>query len=170
MATYTFQHNGQTHQITLELQSDDTLRAIIDGRSIALRASRTVNGAWLIDMNGIRHTVYTAAQGNERHVHADGQSFTLTVPDARESARRRSTHSADGTAALNAQMPGKVTTVLAAAGDHVERGQTLMILEAMKMEIRVNAPEAGIVMRLLVETGQIVERGQLLAEISAKEN
>jgi methylmalonyl-CoA carboxyltransferase 1.3S subunit len=50
-------------------------------------------------------------------------------------------------------------------GDTVERGQTLVILEAMKMELRVTAPEAGRVKRLLVQMGDVVERGQALVEI-----
>ena len=48
----------------------------------------------------------------------------------------------------------------------VDRGQPLLLQEAMKMEIRVTAPVAGTVKRLLVKVGDVVERGQRLAEIS----
>jgi biotin carboxyl carrier protein len=67
-------------------------------------------------------------------------------------------------------MPGQVVNVLVSEGDSVERGQTLLVLEAMKMEIRVAAPAAGRVKRLLTEKGQIVERGQRLAEIELDES
>ncbi|MBK8035170.1 MAG: acetyl-CoA carboxylase biotin carboxyl carrier protein subunit [Chloroflexi bacterium] len=62
-------------------------------------------------------------------------------------------------------MPGQVRELLAAEGDAVERGQPILLLEAMKMEIRVTAPIAGTVKRLLVKAGDVVERGQRLAEI-----
>jgi biotin carboxyl carrier protein len=61
-----------------------------------------------------------------------------------------------------------VREVLVAEGDTVQRGQTLVILEAMKMEIRVAAPGDGQVRRLLVRQGDVVERGQRLVEIEAK--
>ena len=47
----------------------------------------------------------------------------------------------------------------------VEKGQTLLLLEAMKMEIRVSAPRAGQVSRLLVREGQTVQKDQVLVEI-----
>jgi biotin carboxyl carrier protein len=76
---------------------------------------------------------------------------------------RRGGHGAHD--ALEAQMPGVVRRVLAAAGEHVERGQALLLLEAMKMEIRVTAPQAGRVERVLVAEGAAVERGQALVDL-----
>jgi biotin carboxyl carrier protein len=63
-------------------------------------------------------------------------------------------------------MPGQVTRVLIAEGDPVQRGQPLIILEAMKMEIKIAAPHDGRVAKVLVKPGQVVERGQALIEIS----
>jgi len=51
-------------------------------------------------------------------------------------------------------------------GEPVEKGQTLLLLEAMKMEIRLSAPRSGKVSRLLVQAGQIVQRDQVLVEIT----
>jgi biotin carboxyl carrier protein len=63
-------------------------------------------------------------------------------------------------------MPGLVRGVLVKAGDSVERGQALVLLEAMKMEIRVSAPHAGKVAKVLVSPGETVDRGQRLIELS----
>jgi len=52
------------------------------------------------------------------------------------------------------------------AGEAVTKGQTLIVLEAMKMEIRVQAPRDGIVKKLFVKQGQTVEREQMLVEIA----
>ena len=62
-------------------------------------------------------------------------------------------------------MPGQVVSVDVQAGDTVAKGQTLVILEAMKMEVRVQAPYAGRIRRVNVQTGQVVERGQQLVEM-----
>jgi len=99
-----------------------------------------------------------------RYVSINGQTYTLAVPDQRQSRRK----AAGGSGDLTAQMPGQVLDVLVGEGDAVERGQTLMILEAMKMEIRVTAPGDGSVKRLLVSKGDVVERGQVLLELGAK--
>ena len=56
-------------------------------------------------------------------------------------------------------------SIQVAAGDTVEKGQTLMLLEAMKMEIRIKSPAGGQVKRLLVANGQAVDKDQMLVEI-----
>jgi biotin carboxyl carrier protein len=50
-------------------------------------------------------------------------------------------------------------------GEAVVKGQTLMVLEAMKMEIRIQATQTGVVGKVLVKQGQTVEREQVLVEI-----
>lgn len=72
--------------------------------------------------------------------------------------------SADGR--VKAPIPGLITRVLVRPGDRVEVGQSLLILEAMKMENEILAPRAGTVSVLNVQAGQTVALGQVLAEIS----
>ena len=62
-------------------------------------------------------------------------------------------------------MPGQVRAVNVAEGESVTKGQTLLVLEAMKMEIRIQAPRDGKVAKLFVQQGQTVEREQMLIEI-----
>jgi biotin carboxyl carrier protein len=66
---------------------------------------------------------------------------------------------------LTAQMPGQVVETLVSDGESVASGQTLVILEAMKMEIRIAAPADGVVKKVLVSQGDIVDRGQPLVEM-----
>jgi propionyl-CoA carboxylase alpha chain len=61
-----------------------------------------------------------------------------------------------------APMPGVVLDVRVNTGDHVTKGQTLIVLEAMKMEHHMNAPEDGVVAEVRVHQGQQVENGALL--------
>jgi biotin carboxyl carrier protein len=66
-------------------------------------------------------------------------------------------------------MPGLVLDVLVAEGDPVERGDVLVLLSAMKMELRIAAPAAGQVTKVHCQAGQVVERGQALVEITAED-
>jgi len=71
-----------------------------------------------------------------------------------------------GNVKINAPMPGTILGVKVSVGDKVEKGDTLLILEAMKMENEIAAPEAGTVSSINVEAGASVESGQLLASMS----
>ena len=62
-------------------------------------------------------------------------------------------------------MPGRVVDVRVAAGDVVEAGQPLVVLEAMKMQNEIQADRAGTVERVHVAAGQAVEGGDPLVEI-----
>ena len=62
-------------------------------------------------------------------------------------------------------MPGQVRAVNVGEGDAVTKGQTLLVLEAMKMEIRIHAPQDGTVKKLFVKQGQTVEREQSLLSV-----
>ena len=66
---------------------------------------------------------------------------------------------------IRAPMPGKIVDVLVKAGDTVEEGDTVLILEAMKMENELRASRRGTVTSVLVEKGDPAERGQLLVAL-----
>ena len=67
--------------------------------------------------------------------------------------------------AVPAAVNGAVWKILVKEGDRVEKDQQIMILEAMKMEIDINAPVAGTIKKILVNNTQAVEEGQTLAII-----
>jgi acetyl/propionyl-CoA carboxylase alpha subunit len=67
---------------------------------------------------------------------------------------------------IKAPIPGQIKAVFAAAGDRVEAGQPLFILEAMKMENEIHAPKSGVVNQIAVKPGQDVMLHEVLAEIS----
>jgi biotin carboxyl carrier protein len=70
---------------------------------------------------------------------------------------------------LGAPMMGKVVAVKAAVGDAVKIGQTVVVLESMKMELHVSAPFDGSVSGLRCKVGDMVERHQVLAEVAPLE-
>ena len=66
---------------------------------------------------------------------------------------------------VRAELAGNVWKVLVKEGQRVAAEETLVILESMKMEIPVAAPQAGLVKRIMVSEGQAVQEGDPLAEI-----
>lgn len=97
----------------------------------------------------------------------DGYRYEAEALDERTRAIRDLTASAAGPAGarpLLAPMPGLIVRILVAAGDRVEAGQPLVVMEAMKMENELRAAAAGTVTRVVAQAGTAVEKGALLVE------
>ena len=89
----------------------------------------------------------------------EGQTFEFKIPEAKGSTPRKrgggGSRKRSGT--VSASMPGKVVTVEVSVGDSVEEGDTILILEAMKMQNEVAAPISGTVSAVHCEDGMNVE-------------
>jgi biotin carboxyl carrier protein len=155
--------NGQSYDVRLEHIRDDRYIAIINGERYPVALRRGLDGAVVLETDAQRTSVYVASEADQRYVQLNGTSYNLTVDDGRSANKRR--RSSGGGGDLTAQMPGQVVDVLVAVGDAVNASQTLLILEAMKMEIRINAPHDGVIAKVAVARGDVVERGQPLIEI-----
>jgi len=155
---------GEGHASTVVLREGDRERAVrvlgngpyqMDGHVIA-KSGREAH-AWTID----GAEAATARDGDVYWVTVGGEIFELgTAP------RPRDVDVALG-AEVAAPMPGVVIAAQTRADQKVRRGDLLFVVEAMKMELRVEAPADGVVTRVLASVGQQVERGQRLAEFEA---
>ncbi|MGH9204301.1 MAG: biotin/lipoyl-containing protein [Vicinamibacterales bacterium] len=145
-------------------RAGDGYHVSIGDRAYTVSVTRSASGEMVLIVNGERHTAHVVSSGSTLYAAIDGNTLGFTRPDT--SRARRHPHGEDS---LTASMPGQVMKVLVAEGDSVERGQALMILEAMKMEIRVAAPHTGRVAKVSVSEGQVVDRGQVLVELTADE-
>ncbi|KAB2904148.1 MAG: biotin/lipoyl-binding protein [Anaerolineae bacterium] len=169
---FRYEHNDVEYVVQLEPQPDGTYLARVGDNTYQVQVQRSLPGQMNLVVNGQRFHAYTASQQSDKtgvkHHHValvDTQAQHYEFTTAQSAAVRRRGTSAEG-GSLKAQMPGQVIQVMIAEGDAVEKGQPLLILEAMKMEIRVTAPMTGIVVKLLVKQGDTVERGQQLVEVA----
>ncbi|MEU1402210.1 biotin carboxylase N-terminal domain-containing protein [Streptomyces sp. NPDC005728] len=116
-----------------------------------------------VTLDGVRHSFHRAADWIGR----DGDAWQVRDHDPVAASLTRSAHA--GADSLTAPMPGTVTVVKVAVGDEVTAGQSLLVVEAMKMEHVISAPHAGTVAELDVTPGTTVAMDQVLAVIAPKE-
>lgn len=128
---------------------------LIDGRSYEVYA-REINKP---DASGSWYEVVVA-----------GQRFEVHVEDEREKALSGAIKGAheSGVATIRAPMPGLVLGIPFEVGAKVERGQTVVILEAMKMENDLASPISGIVKEIKVTKGQTVNQGDALVVVAGE--
>ena len=153
MRTVRLRSGGVTREVGIEKDA-----ASIDGRRVEFRR-RDLDGRLAgLEVGGWEHRVVVARDGDRTWVWCGGVTSVFEEASASRSASRE--HKGD----LLSPMPGRVRRTLVASGDRVTRGQVLLVLEAMKMEHSIRAPEDGSV-RLCVREGDLVEAGVALAEI-----
>ena len=146
-------------QTVIDLNPKDKgYRAIIEDKSVDIEIIRAHNGQLELLIDGQRVTAYVSADGAKRWVTVNGQTVVLT----KSSGAKRKGSGHDHASGLAAPMPGLVRSVNVVEGEVVKKGQTLLTMEAMKMEIRIQAPTDGVVKSLAVKVGQTVEREQVL--------
>ncbi len=116
---------------------------------------------------------YVYPDENGWQVLLQGQFYQVRVEDEREKRLRTSGSAAEPAGAefvLKAPMPGLVIDVVVVEGQSIEKGQTLLILESMKMQNELRAPHAGMVTRLRVKAGESVQQKQTLLNISSPQS
>lgn len=102
------------------------------------------------------------SEGEQREIIWKGQVYRFE----RETSRRpRAAHHSASEGILTAPMPGIIIKVLVQAGESVQAGQRLLVLEAMKMEQALTAPFEGTVKHLHTQEGEIVAEGTVLIEV-----
>ncbi|KUO01926.1 acetyl/propionyl/methylcrotonyl-CoA carboxylase subunit alpha [Streptomyces caeruleatus] len=116
-----------------------------------------------VTLDGVRHTFHRAGDWLGR----DGDAWHVRDHDPVAASLTGAAHA--GADSLTAPMPGTVTVVKVAVGDEVAAGQSLLVVEAMKMEHVISAPHAGTVAELDVTPGTTVAMDQVLAVIAPHE-
>ncbi|MCN9239343.1 acetyl/propionyl/methylcrotonyl-CoA carboxylase subunit alpha [Streptomyces sp. RY43-2] len=131
-----------------------------------LPSGRAAKSRFTFALDGVTHTFATAADGT--WLGRDGDAWQVRDHDPVAASLAGAARA--GTDSLTAPMPGTVTVVKVAVGDEVTAGQSLLVVEAMKMEHVISAPHAGTVAELDVTPGTTVAMDQVLAVIAPHED
>jgi biotin carboxyl carrier protein len=153
--------------VEIEPLADGEYRARLDGQETSAHAVETGAGNYSILLAGHSFEARVSAEGDTLLVRCAGREFSVRVLDPRSwRADRRSVLQATGCQQVVAPMPGKVVRVLVVAGEMVEAGQGLVVVEAMKMQNEIRAPKRGKIERVVVVENQAVHAQEALLIIS----
>ena len=158
---YRFQSGEQIYDVSIE-RAGDSFRATVNGQAYACEVLEEQPGVLSLRFDGRPVTLHWAADGSRKWVSLDGCTYRLDRPVG---TRRGAAGDHAGGESVIAPMPAQVLSVQTTAGQTVEKGAPILLLEAMKMEIQIKAPAGGRVRQIFVREGQTVEKDQVLAEI-----
>jgi biotin carboxyl carrier protein len=119
-------------------------------------------GSYSVLIDGRSFTVASLGGGE---FSVNGRVFGVEVFDPRSMHARQAAGAAEGRQAVAAPMPGRVIRVLVEAGQTVEAGQGLIVVEAMKMQNEMKSPKAGRVIEVKARDGATVAAGDILVVI-----
>jgi len=154
-------------KITLDAQTLDLTpsgrgyTATLGERVVPVEVLEAGDGELRLVVDGKPVRALISVEAAKRWVTVAGRTWLLT----RSAGPGAAGHAGHAGGEILSPMPGQVRAVNVTEGEAVMKGQTLLVVEAMKMEIRVVAPRNGVVKSLKVKQGQTVEREQLLVEI-----
>jgi biotin carboxyl carrier protein len=163
--TYDVVVDGKTHQLELT-RGDKTWHCKIDGQDIEVDAALTARDVLSVLVEGKAYEIKRerSLQG-ELHMVIGSARYAVDVQDPR-SLRRRAVAGADaGPQRLKAPMPGKVIRIMVREKDAVKAGESLLVMEAMKMQNEMKSPKDGKVQKILTAEGSTVNAGDTLAII-----
>jgi biotin carboxyl carrier protein len=158
-------------EVMLQVESlpGDRYRVIVDGREHVVDARAVRPGTWSLIIDGRSFTIDLDPRRSGTAVNAGVTDAVVRVEDARRRQLARAS-ARGGTATrgeqVRAPIAGKVVKLAVAAGDTVAAGQSVVVLEAMKMENVLEAERGGTVEKIHVQPGQSVDTGELLVTLA----
>jgi biotin carboxyl carrier protein len=167
---YEFQSGDGKYAVTVE-KSGNGFRVTVDGRTMEVDLVAAEPGCYSFVADGEATDVVVVRDGSKRYVALGG--YSLTLEEGGGEGQRAAAVVEDvvaGIQTIRAPMPGKVVKIAAAAGDAVEKGRTVVVVEAMKMEHPLVAAGPGTVKKITCREGQNVDADQPLAEVEVEGN
>lgn len=153
--------DGEAFDVDVERTADGFL-AVCEGQVFPLRVAET---GQRVRLEGPEQAAVVDVTTDDRAT-IDGNEITFKLL-AYEPGTALKKKGANGGTPVHAMMPGRLVRVLVKAGDAVEKGQPLFVLEAMKMQNELGSPESGRVAEVFASEGDVVEAGRRLARIDS---
>ncbi|HEY3303014.1 MAG TPA: biotin/lipoyl-containing protein [Candidatus Binatia bacterium] len=157
----------KTYTVEIEEIGKSLYRVAVDGTEFVVDGKKTGLSNYSLIVDNRSFEVDVDIMEDEYRVLVDGRSYHIDLLDERRMrvGGLQSGIQLQGRQNVSVPMPGKVIAVLVSEGDKVERGQGLVIVEAMKMENEVRCPIDGEVKEVRVKTGDALEAGAVLAVV-----
>jgi biotin carboxyl carrier protein len=159
----------QTHKLQVEFK-EGQYHVNLDGKDYLVDSSTISDNCISLLVNGKTFTAYLAEADGKKYVSVEGEQFTIQEAASESAAALGADSTGVAEAPVAASpMPGKVVKLLVKEGDQVEKGQGLVIVEAMKMENEIKSPVNGMVERVNFKAGDLVDAAQPIVEIKPED-
>jgi len=159
------QIDDTTHQLDVRVDGGKVL-AKVDNREYELEANEVEPGVYLVKNNGRVYEISVSETGGTQEVIVRNSKFAVTIIDPKRLLGSRADHAhSGGQAEIRTAMPGKVVRILASVGQSIEKGSSVVVVEAMKMQNEMKSAIDGVVKEIRVEEGSTVNAGELLVVI-----
>ncbi len=155
---------GQPYRVDIEDRDNDYTIAVGDD-AVELQLVECIDNECVLIDQGIRETLCYAFDNNTLYLDDGCGHFVFNDITQQPAAAAGGA----GSGQIKALMDGAILEVLVREGDAVEQGQTLVVLEAMKMELQLKADAAGTVKSVNVKAGEQVKTRQILVTVSVAE-
>jgi len=160
--------NDQEQNLSIA-EVDGRLQVEIDGRTYEVDVHHSDDASYLLLHNNqvFDCRVTRQTKSHDRFdVRLKGHRHSVAIIDPRRlRSDENSDRHHDGLTEISSQMPGKVVRVLVEVGTKVEKGDGIMIVEAMKMQNEMKSPRSGVVVSINVKPGDTVNAGDVLAVV-----
>lgn len=153
--------DGRAHEIKI-LRRRPHLVVSVDGREHEISATgNRDDGRQTIESAGLGIHFTRAHIGDRQIIRLDGANFEASIVDPSAGDENAGVGHDD----LKAPMPGAVVTVHKAAGDEVKRGETIVTIESMKLQMALAAPRDGVIAKLIRAEGERFEKDEVIARL-----
>lgn len=144
---FTASINGAAREVVVRPLGDTRSLLLVDGVSLEVDVHAGANGERVVVVRGVE----MRAQVEDYNVALARKAAGTSAPSTRETS-------------MKAPMPGLVVDIRVSSGDHVRKGEPLIVIEAMKMENLLRARQDATIKAIVVTKGQSVEKGDTLVE------
>ncbi len=166
MVEFQYEFGGKSYPVRIKKEGEG-YTAVINEVEYDVTSKEIKPGFFLHHINGQPAKITLVTEGNQRHIFYDGSVYRFT----RIEGRRKKKDDFDKLSPkITSPISGKVVKVDAVPGAEVGEGQTLMAIEAMKMEYQIKAPFDGKVDKVYFEEGQQVDIGVVIVELIKDED
>jgi biotin carboxyl carrier protein len=157
----------QTYRVEIEDIGKSVYKVSIDGHEFLVDGKKTGRTNYSLIVDNRSFEIEVDNSEDEYQVLVDGRNYRVNMVDERRVrvGGAQGGLQLQGRQKVSVPMPGKVIAVLVSEGDAVEKGQGLVIVEAMKMENEVRSPINGEIKEIRVEPGATVEGGAVLVVV-----
>lgn len=154
---------GKNYRLELD-RKDGGWQCRLDGREIQMDAVLTRPDVLSILIEGKSYEIKCERSGTDVHLWVGPDRYAADVRDPRSLRTRRAKGAGDqGPQKLIALMPGKVVRLLVKEKAGVDAGQSILVVEAMKMQNELKSPKKGVLAKMMVAEGDRVNAGDVLA-------